>query len=210
MNNLKIYNGLSSYLIAEDGTVYDKKDQPVNLTREKNYKLITDELFKLGDTNSRIVRRFTPEDIKRMWNSQKVIDIPGAVKHSLKVSSIVVNEVSFGKKQSGEVVEISIDSNKRSAFEKGLDRAGDTPMYSEDKKKASRRTVKSNPKTQKSLKEKVSKAIKETQEPAVVLVVVNGAKYKSARLAAKALNISVNTVLRKAKANKDGFSFLEK
>lgn len=201
MKNLKIYEGLSSYLLAEDGTVYTHSNEPVKLTRENNYKLITDELFKIGDIHSRIVRRFTVDEVNKLWNSNKAFllkkDVP---------KTEIENEKTFGTKSNGEVVEIAIKPGERSEFEKGLDRAGDTPMYTEDQKAASKRVVKINPKTPKALTEKVKKAIKETSG----IIEVNGKQYPSARAAAKELKISVNTVLRKVKANKDGFSFLEK
>lgn len=60
------------------------------------------------------------------------------------------------------------------------------------------------PKNKKVKAPKAPKPAKESKE--AQKVVHNGVTYESARKAAKALNISVNTVINKAKAGKDGFT----
>ena len=74
MIEMRTYDMLSSYAISEQGRVIELDTMDfVQLTSQDNYKLLTDEEVYLETKNKTIKlwRRFTVEDIIKMYNSPK-------------------------------------------------------------------------------------------------------------------------------------------
>lgn len=71
---MRTYDMLSSYAISEQGKVIELDIMDfAQLTNQDSYKLLTDEEVYLETKNKTIKlwRRFTVEDIIKMWNSPK-------------------------------------------------------------------------------------------------------------------------------------------
>lgn len=137
----KTYDLLSEYLLGEDGTVLElSTGEALNLTPLKNYLLQTDET--IGTGTYRLKRRYTPEEIIKMFNSPKAKDYKAP-----SVNSLVVDPTP--------------------------------PTHAAD----------------------------ETMK--LPYLSINGVNYQSARKAAEILGGNYNTILRKCKANKDGYFYIE-
>lgn len=198
---IKKIEGLSSYLFGEDGSVQDLIGNKIQLWKD-GFKLKTDEVITVkGGIKMNIVRRFQPEDLKKMFDGPKASNYNQAPTAFEKaIESHLQSEPPVAP--SGHVLNVTYTDT--------------------DKKAASKRVVKKNPKAKKATIKKVGKAIQEAGQsvPPVAgtlpdgftypYILINGTPYQSARKASAAGNGSVNTVLKKAKANTDGFHYIEK
>jgi len=76
---MKINKSLSAYVIDQNGDVFERKtgDQLEIFDRKTGeYKLHTDEIFRTTKGKSvKIVRRFTREDIIKVWNSKDSLPV---------------------------------------------------------------------------------------------------------------------------------------
>lgn len=276
----KIYEGLSDYLIAPDGTAIQKKTSEVipfqrtPLVGEFTVKLITDEVYTFLNGKRKaikLVRRFTREELVKMYNrsKQEFIDGLGEIPYTTSVPgqndiqkttfsvpkkgkcipSTEPEHVANVNKAMADIGQIIVDAMSGSGLNipEGyvLEEAGTITQEQMDQLSASKRVVKSNPKAPKTLVKKVKKAIgtmdklkpeldklvkeivdKELQSesPDIRIVLnqvqalqpmklpylsIDGIHYQSARQASKATGVSVNTVLKRAKANKDGWFYIE-
>lgn len=280
---LKKYEGLSSYLIDEDGNVHsdagiipmisERRLAGTKYVTESFYKLKTDDLH--GGFN--IIRRFSREDIVKMYNSPKATRYDVTVVKGTEPSGTVIS----GIEEAGEISEEIFKQLKTK--DSKLISATQVETTIEKKLKATAKAVKSTldrmektvgfkitsrirtPKEQKKLLKKGrKKPMKSVHNPSmearlsfahcdpaqsplvdhmteeVVLLflkegeglripfkklkeivqaeygtessfyLVNGVIFESARKAAKDCGISVNTVLKRCKANKDGYFYIEK
>jgi len=70
---MKINKNLSRYILDEDGSVFLKSDGTPVEKEKGQFKLVTDEKFKssLTGKTSNIVRRFTTEQIVKIWNDKE-------------------------------------------------------------------------------------------------------------------------------------------
>lgn len=89
---MKINKNLSRYVLDQNGDVYEKAtgDQ-VELSNKTEYKLVTDEIFKsLKGKSSNIVRRFTRDQIVKIYNSPDSVSIEsGSKEDPIKENPIV-------------------------------------------------------------------------------------------------------------------------
>lgn len=89
---MKINKNLSRYVLDKKGDVYDKStgDQ-VELETKTEYKLVTDEIFKsYKGKSSNIVRRFTRDQIVKIYNSPDSVSIEsGSKEDPIKENPIV-------------------------------------------------------------------------------------------------------------------------
>lgn len=78
MNKLKIYKGLSRYVLDEKGNVYDRENGDQIETISGQFKLITDETFvsslKKGKVLN-VVRRFDNNLILKMYNHKEALPV---------------------------------------------------------------------------------------------------------------------------------------
>lgn len=230
----KIYEGLSGYLIAPDGTAVDKVSGqaiPFNKTNTGfQAKLTTDEQIGLIQGKRKpltLVRRFTREDLLKMYAKSKDVfeDTLGEVAFTVKIQSIAngnnlqPEDVLKARAVVGMQIEKPVKTEagciiKPDVMATILEEAGDVSQEQMDQLTASKRVVKSNPKAPKSLTQKVRKAIKEVAEAKQGMKIpffrIDGVEYQSARSASKALGVAVNTVLKRSKSNKDGWFYIEK
>lgn len=74
---MKINKNLSRYVLDQNGDVYEKASgEKVELENKTEYKLVTDEIFKsLKGKSSNIVRRFTRDQIVKIYNSPDSTDL---------------------------------------------------------------------------------------------------------------------------------------
>ena len=226
----KIYTELSDYLIAPDGTAIDKAThQPVKFEKTQTgftAKLITDEIpssFQGKKKPVRLVRRFTREELVKMYNrsTESFDDAENHIDWKPKSSADNIGAIRDLGKVTGDEAKTVTNLPNDQYFEDGVVKTNNPSLYPEgsivtqemmDKLSASKRNVKSNPKTPKALKEKVSKAIKETDANKPLKFPyfnIDGINYQSARKASEALKVSVNTVLKRTKMNKDGWFYVE-
>lgn len=208
----KIYEGLSDYLIAPDGTAVEKQSgNAVPFEKSNNpsmrssvalqAKLITDEQFiqiKGKKKPIRLVRRFTREDLLKMYARAKdeFVDEAGELKISIKkgkggtdgdVNVQIEKPVKTNKSKPPK----SKTSNKAIA-EKEFASILDKNMKSEnpDFRIANNALIRMFPPLK------------------IPYLFINGVEYQSARSAHKALGVAVNTVLTRAKKNKDGWFYI--
>ena len=234
----KIYEGLSDYLIAPDGTAIHKSTgeaipfQRTPLVAGYTAKLITDETFtflKGKRKPIKLVRRFTREQLVKMYGQSKNMfnDLGSEVPFTQKVKDIaketnlepedVINArlnvgvqiheaILDGKEaidpvakqiaseflsEAGQVSKQQLDQLS-GAKPKVITRGGKKQVRTTEVK-AGTTTVKTTPVTMK-----------------IPFLKIDGVDYQSARQASKALGVAVNTVLKRAKANKDGWFYIEK
>lgn len=74
---MKINKNLSRYVLDQNGDVYEKASgEKVELETRTEYKLVTDEIFKsYKGKSSNIVRRFTRDQIVKIYNSPDSVSI---------------------------------------------------------------------------------------------------------------------------------------
>lgn len=138
----KTYDLLSEYLLGEDGSVLEvSTGELMKITPLKNYLLQTDET--VGTGTYRLKRRFTVDEVIKMFNSPKAVPYKEPVKVKFDVETLEEVEAT------GELP---------------------IPPY----------------------------------------FVIDGKTYSSARKAGKELGISVNTVLKRCKANVNGCFYIDK
>lgn len=234
----KIYEGLSDYLIAPDGTAIHKSTgeaipfQRTPLVAGYTAKLITDETFtflKGKRKPIKLVRRFTREQLVKMYGQSKNMfndlgsEVPYTEKYKLDQDPTEWKErtkpAEPGIVRSMNVVgdvmpePLVYDPVAKQIAGEFIEEAGQISQHQLDQLSASKRVVKANPKTKKSEVKKVTKAIKQAMpklsEMKVPYFRIEGVHYQSARSASKALGVAVNTVLKRAKANKDGWFYIE-
>lgn len=256
----KIYEGLSDYLIAPDGTAINKTNNEVipfqrtPLVAGFTAKLITDETFtfiKGKRKPIKLVRRFTREELVKMYGRSKNMfnDLGSEIPYTEKAKGISLDaykDQPEAKGMSGfeqAIAEASMDKGEviplKQIEAEYMKEASTFTQEQLDQLAASKRTVKSHPKAKPSVQKKVAKAI-EAVKPKVVtrggkkqvtileedaasittrttpvtmkipFLKIDGVDYQSARQASKALGVAVNTVLKRAKANKDGWFYIEK
>lgn len=222
---LKKIEGLSLYLFAEDGSVFDLDGNQVRLFKE--FKLTTDEVMKVKGSKLKVVRRFQPEEINKLYYGPKAKDVESEESFKHLNSFPVQKEeppvpIPFSKK---ELKGLNKMAAKKAVIEEASHFDQKQFDYIKEKIDASKKAVKTDDqkaaKAKKATVKKVEKAIQEAGSdlPPVAselpegfkypYIVINGIPYQSARKASEAGNGSVNTVLKKAKANKDGFAYIE-
>lgn len=74
---MKINKNLSRYVLDQNGDVFEKESgEKVELVNKTEYKLVTDEIFKsYKGKSSNIVRRFTRDQIVKIYNSPDSTDL---------------------------------------------------------------------------------------------------------------------------------------
>lgn len=158
---LKSIENLSDYLLTENGGVVVKSTfELLPVPDKKGYPLKVDEVAHLPLTKKdvRLVRRFSVDDIQKLYASPKaIIYKEEAVRN--------VENIPYTDKDMEEV---------------------------------------------KPIKEKVSKTIKASEVGLKKPYVIYGdVPYASARKASAATGVSINTLLRRCKENKDGNFYIE-
>jgi len=267
---LKKYEGLSSYLIDEDGSVFTLEGLEVSQIRVKPkeyvYLLSTDEMFN----GVYLIRRFTSEDIVKAYNSPKAVKCDITQVKGTEPSGTVISGIEEAGEVKKDVYDILLEQQK---IREGSIKINSKPRTLKDQKKlvnnGKKKPMKSlhnQPVKSKYLKKGEAvegkamnvglkmlelKAIasekgyvdpEQLDNPVLELVlvylkngegiqvmlnnlkevltaefgdrlcyyIVNGVVYESARKASSDLKISVNTVLKRCKSNKDGYFYIEK
>lgn len=231
----KIYEGLSGYLIAPDGTAVDKVSGqaiPFNKTNTGfQAKLTTDEQIGLIQGKRKpltLVRRFTREDLLKMYEKSKNMfnDIGAEVAFTKKIQEITKDQnlATEDVLKVRGVVGVQLDRavNKGEkiptlqlaegdhVFVEEASQISQEQMDQLTKAKPSKAKVKiteGNPSPAKKVKA-TDKAKPEAMK--IPFFRIDGVEYQSARSASKALGVAVNTVLKRAKSNKDGWFYIEK
>lgn len=74
---MKINKSLSRYILEENGNVFEKENgEQVEMINKTEYRLVTDEKFKSEKgKESNIVRRFTRDQIIKIYNSPDSVSI---------------------------------------------------------------------------------------------------------------------------------------
>lgn len=78
MNKLKIYKGLSRYVLDEKGNVYDRENGDQIETISGQFKLTTDETFVSSLKKGKVlnlVRRFDKNLILKMYNHKEALSV---------------------------------------------------------------------------------------------------------------------------------------
>lgn len=255
----KIHEQLPAYLIAPDGTPIHKVSYaviPFEHSKQPGFtaKLETNEehvfTIRRKTTTIKLYRRFTREQMIKLYGvatnefDDEIGEVPYTGEFSHREQMKVYKEWEQRKPQSDPGM--SDPSLTRSFKVIGfVEEANQITPEMMDKLKASKRTIKRNPKVTKAMEKKavlsviedLNKAVcdavnenlqspkpdvrlvKNVLKPANPLKLsemkvpffrINGVHYQSARAASKALGVAVNTVLKRAKANKDGWFYIDK
>lgn len=256
----KIYEGLSGYLIAPDGTPIEQKTgEVIPFENQKKMgftaKLVTDEQVALVKGKKKpvfLVRRFTREELLKMydksknmfndlgsevpytekykidqdpaeWKERKKPSEPGIVRSFDVVPDIVTvpssgSSIVFGCSDKESTTDISCDNVPSIPLKipEGmvLEEAGTITQEQMDKLSASKPKVITRGGKKQVRTTEVKSGITTVKSTPVTMKIpflkIDGVDYQSARKAAEALKLSVNTVLKRAKANKDGWFYIEK
>lgn len=232
----KIYDQLSGYLIAPDGTAVDKVSGqaiPFNKTNTGfQAKLTTDEQIGVIQGKRKplmLVRRFTREELLKMYARSKdeFVDTLGEVAFTQKIQEIAKDQnlATEDVLKVRGVVGVQLDR----AVNKGekiptLQLTEGDHVFVEEASQISQEQMDQLTKAKPERKAKVmieggvvdgkkhkGKAIKAKAPEGMKIPFfrIDGVEYQSARSASKALGVAVNTVLTRAKKNKDGWFYVE-
>lgn len=231
----KIYDQLSGYLIAPDGTAVDKVSGqaiPFNKTNTGfQAKLTTDEQIGVIQGKRKplmLVRRFTREELLKMYEKSKNMfnDIGAEVAFTKKIQEIAKDQnlATEDVLKVRGVVGVQLDR----AVNKGektptLQLTEGDHVFVEEASQISQEQMDQLTKAKPERKAKVmieggvvdgkkhkGKATKAKPEAMKIpFFRIDGVEYQSARSASKALGVAVNTVLKRAKSNKDGWFYIE-
>lgn len=226
----KIYEGLSGYLIAPDGTAVDKVSGqaiPFNKTNTGfQAKLTTDEQIGLIHGKRKaltLIRRFTREELLKMYARSKdeFIDSLGEVAFTVKIQEIAKDQnlATEDVLKVRGVVGVQLDR----ALNKGekiptLQLTEGDHVFVEEASQISQEQMDKLSKRQSKVKimegagdkKPKANAKAKTEGMKTPFFRIDGVEYQSARSASKALGVAVNTVLKRAKSNKDGWFYIEK
>jgi len=224
----KIYDQLSGYLIAPDGTAVDKVSGqaiPFNKTNTGfQAKLTTDEQIGLIQGKRKpltLVRRFTREELLKMYDKSKNMfnDIGGEVAFTKKIQEIAngnnlqPEDVLKARAVVGMQIEKPVKTEaggimKPEVMATILEEAGHISQEQIDQLGKSKRQ--SKVKIMEGAGDKKPKTKAKPEGMKIPFFRIDGVEYQSARSASKALGVAVNTVLKRAKSNKDGWFYIEK